>query len=175
MDAGNDCMRTIVGWKEEREKKGNRKCIKGWSIAAFDSVSQLTATTRKRNQNILNRIHQSSIVRVSLYSPVSPQCKIDKAQSVNMKFSNIALLAVAPAAINAWTLTLGGNVWNGKGDRDCKASVTAKGKALDWANAWYSSCCLHLYNDAGCTNQVGYSCNDWKKTLSQPVKAVACI
>lgn len=92
-----------------------------------------------------------------------------KPQTNIMKAFIVLPITLLPTVIHAWTLTLGGKVWNGGNNRGCTSSPTSAGQQLDWSNAWYSDCCVHLYSDGSCGSQVGYSCNDWKKKLSQYV------
>ncbi|CAG8791198.1 16662_t:CDS:1, partial [Dentiscutata erythropus] len=70
----------------------------------------------------------------------------------------------------AWTLTLGGKVYDGNTNQDCTAAFGKTGTQLDWTRKLFSGCCVRLYPDSACKKQqIGYSCKDWKKTLSQNV------
>ncbi|EMD67881.1 hypothetical protein COCSADRAFT_294188 [Bipolaris sorokiniana ND90Pr] len=88
-----------------------------------------------------------------------------------MKLNTIMLLPAFATAIHAWTLVLGGQVFDGKGNRGCSRVTANAGSRLDWDRAILSSCCVHLYSDAGCSKQNGYSCSDWEKNLGQNVRA----
>jgi hypothetical protein len=82
----------------------------------------------------------------------------------------VQLITLFTTTASAWTFSYSGGVRDGKGDRGCTGINHPKGAEFDWSNAWYSSCCLHLYDSSSCSNQVGYSCDDWKKKASQPIK-----
>ncbi|KAF2730995.1 hypothetical protein EJ04DRAFT_514903 [Polyplosphaeria fusca] len=81
----------------------------------------------------------------------------------------VAFLPLLLPAASAWTLVLANRVWDGTGNKGCTPATTPAGSTLDWDRAWLSDCCVHLYNDASCSSQVGYSCKDWKKTTSQRI------
>lgn len=85
----------------------------------------------------------------------------------------ITLLALTPMGlVDGWVLTLNKQVWNGEGDKGCTGGFKyGDGQLLEWDRAWYSDCCLHLYQDGKCKTQVGYSCGSWKKTLDQTVES----
>jgi hypothetical protein len=90
-----------------------------------------------------------------------------------MKLNMIILVPLLPAAVNSWTLELGGKVFDGTGNRACSKATANAGSHLVWDRPFLSKCCLHLYSDTGCgnQNQNGYSCSDWEKDLGQNVKA----
>jgi hypothetical protein len=90
--------------------------------------------------------------------------------STTMKLNSIILLPFLPTAINAWTLVLGGQVFDGTGNRGCSRVTANAGSRLDWDRATFSDCCVRLYSDSGCGTQVGYSCSDWEKNLGQNVR-----
>ncbi|RMZ68331.1 hypothetical protein GMOD_00009943 [Pyrenophora seminiperda CCB06] len=88
-----------------------------------------------------------------------------------MKLTTAILLPLLPAAINAWTLELGDQVYDGTESKVCTRATANLGSHMDWDRAWPSGCCLHLYADEICTTQNGYSCADWETNLRHDVKA----
>jgi hypothetical protein len=94
-------------------------------------------------------------------------------RNMHVQTTILSMLAI-PYLATAWTLQLGGDVWDGKGNQNCKGGFFhRKGEILSWDRAFISDCCVHLYQDAKCSHQVGYSCKDWDKTLGQTVGSFA--
>jgi len=81
----------------------------------------------------------------------------------------LTIISLATAA-SAWTFSYTGGVRDGGGNRDCQAINHPAGDTFDWSNAWYSDCCIRLYDSSSCSNQIGFSCDDWKKKASQAIK-----
>jgi len=81
-------------------------------------------------------------------------------------------LATLPSLISGWTLQLGKDVWDGKGNKKCTGGFThGKGEKMSWDRAIFSGCCIHMHADEKCGHEVGYSCKDWDKKLGQTVKS----
>ena len=89
-----------------------------------------------------------------------------------MKISLIVLpivMAVMPSVHAGWSFIYGNpkNVDSGKGNQGCKAITNRAGTEFKWDRSFFSDCCIHLYKDNHCGQQVGISCPDWSKTASQ--------
>ncbi|KAK1753304.1 hypothetical protein QBC47DRAFT_388174 [Echria macrotheca] len=78
----------------------------------------------------------------------------------------LTILSLTTAA-SAWTFTFSGGVRDGKGNKGCTGITHSKGQTFEWDRAFLSDCCIHLYDDNHCGNEVGFSCSDWKKTSSR--------
>ena len=92
-----------------------------------------------------------------------------------MKFAltATALLASAlPQLATAWTFSDGyGHVWSGSNNKGCTTSSTKVGQKFKWDVGVFQDCCVHLYETASCTSEVGYSCDDWSKASSKVLKS----
>ena len=86
-----------------------------------------------------------------------------------MKVVAAALLALAlPSLTCAWTFVDGyGHTFSGSNNRDCTGSDTKAEETFDWDVGFFEDCCIHLYEDAACDSEVGFSCDDWKKAASK--------
>jgi len=90
----------------------------------------------------------------------------------NMKFAAALLAIILPAQAWAWTYVDGsGSVFDGRRNVGCTKSITPAGKTFDWDRGFFEDCCIHLYAEPGCVNQVGFSCSDWKKPASRNLGA----
>jgi hypothetical protein len=97
-----------------------------------------------------------------------------------MKISVAALLATAAVATQSahgWTLTYRNSrgvasVASGTGNRACGSINHARGQIFAWDRAVFSRCCVKLYSAASCRgNPQGYSCPDWSKPASVPLRS----
>ena len=57
----------------------------------------------------------------------------------------------------AWTLVLGGSVFDGRRNRACTRKFAAKGSYLSWERGFFEDCCIRLYSGSSCSNQIGFS------------------
>jgi hypothetical protein len=125
------------------------------SFHQIDSASNTTNTDPESKHQQCKSHHRSPSTPTNITS---------------MHIQNLLALAALPSLISAWTLQLGGDVWDGKSNQGCKGDFThVNGQMLSWDRSFFSDCCVHLYADHKCSHQVGISCPDWKKTLSQTV------
>jgi hypothetical protein len=86
-----------------------------------------------------------------------------------MKF--LTILSLATAAQAGWTFTYSGGVKDGSGNKGCTKITHKAGREFNWDRSTFSSCCIRLYSDSSCKNQVGYSCPDWKKVASRDLNS----
>lgn len=89
-----------------------------------------------------------------------------------MKISLIvfpAIMALMPSVHAGWSFIYGSpkDVDSGDGDQGCKAITNKAGTDFQWHRSFWSNCCIHMYKDNHCGQQVGISCPDWSKTSSQ--------
>ncbi|CAB4397222.1 unnamed protein product [Rhizophagus irregularis] len=85
-------------------------------------------------------------------------------------FKIFFILSLISVQAFAWTLTLGGKVFDGEANQSCKAVTANSGSQLEWDAGLLESCCVRLHSDPNCaTDQIGFSCDDFDKVLSQTV------
>lgn len=87
-------------------------------------------------------------------------------------FKILFILSLISVQAFAWTLTLGGKVFDGDSNKACTAVTANSGSQLEWDRGFFEDCCVRLHSDPNCaTQQIGFSCDDWEKVLGQDVKA----
>lgn len=89
-----------------------------------------------------------------------------------MHLSNLLILALAAPLASAWTFTYGrpSHVADGHANRGCRSINHPKGVRFSWDRGFFENCCIRLYGDASCHDQIGYSCPDWSKVSSQRIR-----
>ncbi|GBC04662.1 hypothetical protein RclHR1_00580027 [Rhizophagus clarus] len=87
-------------------------------------------------------------------------------------FKILFILSLISVQAFAWTLTLGGKVFDGTDNLTCTAVTAFSGSQLSWKRGFFEDCCVRLHSDSLCsTQQVGFSCEDWSKVLGQDINA----
>ena len=84
-------------------------------------------------------------------------------------FVVIFVLALCFVLTESWTLSLGGTVFDGSSNRGCTAHGHPQGQTFSWNRGFFESCCVHLYSDTGCSNQIGVSCPPWEQQASRDI------
>lgn len=46
-------------------------------------------------------------------------------------------------------------------DMDCSQAAGTKGQKISWFRSGNSDCCLRVFSDKKCNNQIGWSCSNW--------------
>src|SRR5947199_348979 len=69
-------------------------------------------------------------------------------------FKILLILSFLSVQTFAWTLTLGGSVFNGRNNQVCTQKSAAKGTRLSWKRGILETCCVRLYADGLCSKQL---------------------
>ncbi|CAB4466761.1 uncharacterized protein OCT59_014195 [Rhizophagus irregularis] len=87
-------------------------------------------------------------------------------------FKIFFILSLISVQAFAWKLTLGGKDFKGEANQSCKAVTANSGSKLKWDARLLESCCVRLYSDPNCAkDEIGFSCDDFNKKLSQTVQS----
>jgi len=129
----------------------------------LQSISSNPSQSKARDGQTSNQDPLSTTAK----APPLPLFQNSKLKKLNMKL--LPLLTLASSA-SAWTFVFSGGVRDGTGNKGCTAINHARGQTFEWDRGFFSDCCIHLYDSSSCSNEVGISCPDWKKTASRDLK-----